>query len=98
MADDTRGPKLQPVRVHVIGLDEAHPFVRMSRADLGPRQRLGDLRRQLLCSIHRSMFGQEKAVSSFLQSQKFFANLRQSFEFSKWPMLAISCQTSASAK
>jgi hypothetical protein len=36
MADDARGPELEAVWIDAIHLHETHPFVRISRADLGP--------------------------------------------------------------
>jgi hypothetical protein len=58
VADDARCMKLEPVWVDVIDLDQAYPFVRISRADLGPRKWFGDLTRGVLgslCSTHRPM-------------------------------------------
>src|SRR5512140_3342832 len=78
MTDDARGAKFQVEWMHAIDLDKAHPFVGMSRTDLGPRQRLGDLRRQLLCSVHDPMVVREKAVSSFRQTGGACLRLDQS--------------------
>jgi hypothetical protein len=68
VADDARGTKLEAVRMDEIHLDQAHPLVGISRADLGPRERLGDLGRYgpgSFGSTHLVMFGQEERVSSF---------------------------------
>src|SRR4051812_48399341 len=55
MANDARATGLHALRMDKVHLDEAHPFVRIARADLCPRQRLGDLRGKCLDSTHGSI-------------------------------------------
>ena len=43
VSDDARSSKQWAISMFALHLDDAHPFVGMSRADLGPRERLGDL-------------------------------------------------------
>jgi hypothetical protein len=68
MVDDARGTDLGAVRMDEIHLDQAYPFVGMSRADLSPRQWLGDRGRYdpgSFGSTYRAMVVQEERRASF---------------------------------
>jgi hypothetical protein len=68
VADDARGTKFEAGRMDAIHLDQTHPFVGVSRADLGPRQWLGERGRYDLGSFgiaHGAMFVHGRRVSSF---------------------------------
>jgi len=64
MADDARGPELEAVWIDASHLDKTHPFVWISRADLGPRQGLGDRGRENFGSAHRFIFVRGTWMSS----------------------------------
>jgi branched-subunit amino acid transport system permease len=64
MANDARATEFHAIRMDEVHLDETYPLVRIARADLGPRQRLGDLRRQGLDSTHGSIIPDGEISSS----------------------------------